>query len=113
MKVSELIKVGDEIRNSDGAFVSVTQVDVGRCGLLVKGTFPGGTPYEGFARYELPPTEHIRNWNGWAGRAHFVLSSGMKLGVVALPRDDPRDTIEEYDAKWEETLELMRTEVRY
>jgi len=107
MKVSELIKVGDEIRNCEDIPLLVTSAVPGRYGLLVKGRFDDEDLYEAFAPYELAASQCMADWRGWSSRAHLVLPNRMWLGTVSLWRSDSRDTIEEYDAMWEETLELM------
>ena len=110
-KTQTLINPGDGIVNSQSLSVPIASVEKGMHGLLIKGTFGSGYDYQAYAPYELPPVDEVMwNWYGWGSRDWLTSVSGLKLGVVALQRLDPRDTIEEFDAEWERTEEEMRRE---
>ncbi len=106
----ELINVGDEIKNWSESCVTISSIASGRLGLLLKGRYSeGGYPYEEYIPWELPPIQPpIRIHDGCWLRASITLDDGTKLGSVALRSNDPRDTIEEYEAEWERTIELIR-----
>ena len=111
-QVREMIEVGDEITNNNGETIIVTKLERGKHGILWRGNIVD-TGYTGwsFLIPELPPIEELYYWYGWASRAYMVLASGQRVGDVAFWREDPRpDTIEEYDAEWERTIETMREE---
>lgn len=107
-----IINVGDEITNYEGCQVEVQHVALGRHGILVKGIFVvSRLSFESFVPLELPPPiTDDQNWYGWAAFDTLTLANGFKTGSLCLYRRDQRDTIEEYDAEWERTLQEMEDE---
>ncbi len=108
----ELIAVGDILVNSDGESCTLSTVERGKHGLLVKGILSKYQfTFTGFLPFELPPCEDTRDWYGWGARDHVVLLDKTQLGLVGFLRSDPRPRIiEEYDAEWERTLEAWQPE---
>lgn len=105
--MQNIINIGDEIKNFQDITAPITSVVKGRYGLLIKDSdIPN---LIAFVPWELPPIETIeREWYGWYTRSFIILPNGMRLGVVVWKRSDPRtDTIEEYDAEWERTMEAI------
>tara|TARA_Y100000310_G_C20641290_1_gene794082 strand:+ start:503 stop:844 length:342 start_codon:yes stop_codon:yes gene_type:complete len=106
-----MINKGDVIRNADGIDTLVTSVLRGRHGWLIKGQRHDGVSEQSFEIYVLPelPVSSNGRWYGWS-REFIALSGGAKLGALSLYRDDPRNTIEEYDLEFERTIEAIRKE---
>ena len=109
---TSVIEVGDEVVVDDEYPFIVTKVSVGKYGLLVCGGFTNGFhgDYTGYWPYELSPSEIQQPWYGWSHRGTEKLPSGLRCSTVGLLFADPRETIEEYDAEWERTIEAMRSE---
>ena len=104
--MTELIQVGDRIRNQEKEGVAVTRVDCGLHGVLVQGTLDGSElDFRAYLPNELPAGERISPWYGWGGRVSIYLPNGFSVGCVCFERGDTRRRIiEEYDAEWERTL---------
>lgn len=109
--MQNLINVGDEVKTNWDEAVIVSQVVVGKYGLLVLGKFDNDMSYREYFPYELPPCEETLNWYGWGERSFTTIATGQKLGGVCFWSYDLRPrTIEEYDAEWERTIKEIRQE---
>lgn len=105
-----IINVGDEVKNVQDTIACVTEIVVGKYGLLIQGVLEDGGLFTVMAPWELPPVEkRIYGWYDFPAREWIELPSGAKIGVVTCLKSQPR-TLDFYADKWERTIELMRSE---
>ncbi len=103
--MTELIRVGDRIKNSDGDTIIVAEVQLGKYGLFVEGTDINYRQQAwGYLIPELPASDVITPWYGWAERSTITLAGGAEFGCLCWCREDGRKTLAEYDDEWERTL---------
>ncbi len=107
-----VVEVGGIIVVDTGDKLRITQVDIGKYGILwhaLKEPEDDGEVYSAYAPPELPaPDARVEDWYGWAMYGSTALPSGALIGDVCLWNSDDRDTVEEYDAEWERTIKAMK-----
>ncbi len=104
------VQVGDEYHSPAGALASIGEVEIGRYGLLVEGTFQeSGLDMLAYLPYELPASGRIATWYGWPIRGTCTIN-GQSYGYVAFRRSGPRRSFEEHEAQWERTIEAKKAE---
>ena len=106
-----LIEEGMITIDEDGDESTITSVERGQHGLLVKRKYdnPIYGPGEDFIPWECSlPEKPGERWYGWFH--HYLIIQGIKIGMVAAGSTDGTVTIEDYDTRMKETWEAIRKE---
>ncbi len=109
-----LIAVGDTIWNCEGEAIEITNVKQGEHGVLWNGTglSGGSTDLAGYVIPELPLSEAIMPWYGWARKSTITLKGNFKVSNVSFARHEHRPlTVEEHEAEFERTIAAMKPEM--